>query len=167
MTDFEKYIAQYVAMIPSENWLHEMALAGMVTSEMYRNFTEEQANYAYAEGKWSLKVLLQHLIDAEKIFAYRALRFSRNDHTELAGWDEVQYGENNNVKHVPLTDLIDEFEAVRKTSLLFFKNLDPVILARRGIANGNEISVETIGKLIVGHQLHHLNIISERYLHKK
>lgn len=167
MTHFEQYIQRYLNIIPSQNWLQEMELAGNATSEIYRHLTEEQANFAYAEGKWSLKILLQHLIDAEKIFAYRALRFSRNDDTELAGWDEEQYGTNNNVSFISLNDLIEEFEAVRKTSLLFFKNLSPEILARKGIANANEISVETIGQLITGHHLHHLSVIRERYLKEK
>lgn len=164
MTEFEKYTQRYLDLIPGDNWLEEMEKAGTITLEIYSRLTDEQSNFSYADGKWSLKVLLQHMIDAEKIFNYRALRFSRNDKTELPGWDEVLYGENNNVSMIRLNDLMDEFETVRKMSILFFKNLDEEILHRTGIANGQEISVENIGKLIVGHNIHHLNIIKERYI---
>ena len=163
MTDFQKYIQRYLDLIPSQNWTEEMKISGTKTLEIYDSLTPEQAEYAYAEGKWTLKELLQHLIDAERFFAYRALRFSRKDKTELAGWDEELYA-----KHYPkersLKSLMDEFESVRKSSLIFFENLNAEQLAESGVANGNEISVETLGKLVVGHNIHHLNIIRERYL---
>ena len=164
MTEFQKYIQRYLDLIPSENWLEEMKTCGENTVNLYRSLSEEQANFAYAEGKWTLKVLLQHLTDSEKIFAYRALRFARNDKTALPGWDEEIFGNHNNVSAYSLPELTEEFELIRKLNLLFFKNLSPEILSRAGIANSNEIAVETIGKLIVGHNLHHLNIINERYL---
>lgn len=164
MTEFQKYIQRYTDLIPTENWLEQMEIFGSETEQLYCELTEEQANFAYAEGKWSLKILLQHLIDGEKIFQYRALRFSRNDSSELAGWDEELYGENNNVENYELFELINEFRWSRNLSISFFNKLTPEILQRKGIANGNEISVETIGKLIVGHNIHHFNIIKERYL---
>lgn len=166
MTDYEKYIKRYLDLIPSENLLQELQNSGNAITEIYGNLTDEQSNYSYADGKWSLKVLLQHMIDAEKIFNYRALRFARNDKTELPGWDEASYGENSNVASTSLSDLIEEFKTIRNVSCLFFKNLDEELLSRTGSANGNELSVETIGKLIVGHTLHHLNIIKERYLNE-
>jgi len=163
MTDFQKYIQRYLDYIPSQNWIEEMRISGTQTLEIYDSLTPEQAEYAYAEGKWTLKELLQHLIDAERIFAYRALRFARKDKTELPGWDEELYA-----KHYPkersLKSLMDEFESVRKSSVFFFENLNSEQLAESGVANGNEISVETLGKLVVGHNIHHLNIIRERYL---
>ena len=79
MTEFEKYIQRYLDLVPSENWIEEMKTVSDATLEIYESLSEEQGNYAYAEGKWSLKTLLQHLIDTEKVFAYRALRFSRKD----------------------------------------------------------------------------------------
>lgn len=164
MTDFEKYIQRYVDFIPSDAWNVEMYIAGDRTLGLYRHLSEEQGNFAYAEGKWTLKELLQHLIDAERIFAYRALRFSRKDYTQLPGWDEEEYAKCYFSSERTLKSLIDEFEAVRKSSVIFFENLNCSQLQESGVANGNEISVETIGKLIVGHNIHHLNIIAERYL---
>lgn len=164
MTDFEKYIQRYCDLIPSDNWVEELKNIGKETTDIFENLSEEKLNYAYAEGKWTLKILLQHLIDAEKIFNYRALRFTRNDHSELLGWNEDEYAENNNAENYTSSDLLEEFKAVRTMSYLFFKNLNPELLQRKGVANHNEISVENIGKIIVGHNIHHLNIIKERYL---
>lgn len=164
MTQFQKYIQRYLDLIPTDNWLEEMKICGVQTIELYKELSEEQAGFAYAEGKWSIKILLQHLIDAERIFVYRALRFSRNDDTELAGWDEEDYAINYFLEDTSLKSLIEEFDYLRKSTIHFFKHLNEDNLARAGVANLNEISVETIGKLIVGHNLHHLNIINERYL---
>ena len=164
MTEFQKYIQRYLDLIPSDNWLEEMKNSRNQTLEIYHQFSGQQSNFAYAEGKWSLKILLQHLIDAERIFVYRALRFSRKDQTELAGWDEEDYAENYYLDEISLESLLEEFEYLRKSTVLFFENLNTNILSRKGIANKNEISVETLGKLIVGHNIHHLNIIKQRYL---
>ena len=164
MTEFQKYIQRYLDLIPSDNWLEELKNSGNQTLEIYHQFSEQQSDFAYAEGKWSLKILLQHLIDAERIFVYRALRFSRNDQTELAGWDEEDYAKNYFLEEISLKSLIQEFDFLRKSTIYFFENLSRSVLPKTGIANNNEISVETIGKLIVGHNIHHLNIIKERYL---
>ena len=164
MTEFQKYIQRYLDLIPSENWLEELRNSGAQTLEIYEKLSEEHSYFAYAEGKWTLKELLQHLIDAERIFIYRALRFSRNDQTELAGWDEELYAKEYFLNDVSLQTLLEEFDLLRKSNILFFGNLKEEILSRKGVANGTEISVETIGKLIIGHNIHHLNIIRERYL---
>ena len=164
MTEFEKYIQRYLNLIPSENWLEEMKIVSNQTLEMYQSLTEEQSNFAYAEGKWTLKTLLEHLTDVEKIFHYRALRFARKDTTDLAGFDENQYAENGTANQQELPTLIEEFHLNRLLSLVFFNKLTSEQLTQKGKANGNELSVETIGKLIIGHNIHHLNIIKERYL---
>lgn len=164
MTEFQKYIQRYLDLVPTENWLEELKNSSDHTLEIYQQFSEEQSNFAYAEGKWSLKILLQHLIDAERIFVYRALRFSRNDRTELAGWDEEEYAKQYFPDERSLESLIEEFKYLRNSTSLFFENLNQTVLTRTGIANDNEISVKTIGKLVVGHNIHHLNIIKERYL---
>ena len=165
MTEFQKYIQRYLDLIPSKDWLKELSISGKKTVDIFQNLTEEQGNFAYAKGKWTLKELLQHLIDAERIFVYRALRFSRKDKTELSGWDEDEYAKHYFSNERTLQSLIDEFSLVRKSTILFFQNLNETQLSQIGIANKNEISVSTIGKLIVGHNIHHLNIIEERYMY--
>lgn len=164
MTDFEKYIQRYLDLVPSENWIEEMKTASAETLEIYESLSEEQGNFAYAEGKWSLKTLLQHLIDTEKVFAYRAMRFSRKDQSLVSGFDEETWADNSYVETRTLKSLIKEFKVTRKQSVIFFKTLPAEALQLIGIVNENEIKVETIGKLTVGHNLHHLNIIKERYL---
>ena len=164
MTDFEKYIQRYLDLVPSENWIEAMKTASAETLEIYESLSEEQGNFAYAEGKWSLKTLLQHLIDTEKVFAYRALRFSRKDQSLVSGFDEEAWADNSYAENRTLKSLIKEFKVTRKQSSIFFKTLPAEASQLIGIVNENEIKVETIGKLTVGHNLHHLNIIKERYL---
>ena len=164
MTEFEKYIQRYLDLVPSQQWIEEMKITSDETVQIYESLTEEQANYAYAEGKWSLKTLLQHLIDTEKVFAYRALRFSRNDQSLVSVFDEEAWADNSYADRRSLKSLIKEFKLTRKLSIKFFKNLPEEALQLSGKVNGNDIKVETIGKLTVGHNIHHLNIIKERYL---
>lgn len=166
MTEFQKYIQRYLDLIPNENWVNEMKVSGEKTMGFYQTLTEETSHFAYTEGKWTLKEMLLHLTDAEKIFQYRALRFARKDHTELAGFDEDLFAANCNANSRSLESLMEEFETVRKVSLLFFETLTAEGLSQKGKANGNEISVETLGRLIVGHNYHHLKVIEERYLPK-
>ena len=164
MTLFEKYIQRYLDLLPSENWLLEMQNATNRTLEIYSNLSEEQGLFAYSEGKWTLKTLLEHLTDTEKIFQYRALRFARKDSTNLAGFDENLYAENGIANQLTLAELMEEFQIGRLSSLVFYTKLTPEQLQQSGTANENPISVETLGKLIVGHNLHHIKIIEERYL---
>lgn len=164
MNDFEKYIQRYLDYIPSSDWIHEMKAVSDETVLLYNSLSDGQGSFAYAPQKWSLKTLLEHLTDTEKIFHYRALRFARKDTTELAGFNEELYALNSTSDSRPLADLIEEFRTNRLSSLLFFQKLTPDQLLQKGKANGNEISVATIGKLIVGHNIHHLRIIRERYL---
>lgn len=164
MTDFEKYIQRYLDLVPSENWIEELKISWKQTLEIYESLSEEQGNFAYAEGKWTLKTLLQHLIDTEKVFAYREMRFSRKDQSLVSGFDEEAWADNSYAETRTLKSLIKEFKVTRKQSSIFFKTLPIEALQLIGIVNGNEIKVETIGKLTVGHNIHHLNIIKERYL---
>lgn len=164
MTEFQKYIQRYCDLIPSEGWQSALKSAKEETVSLFSGITEEKSRYSYAAGKWNVKELLQHLIDAEKIFAYRALRFARNDKTELPGWDEEKYAESYFCDQRSVESLVAEFEAVRQSSIFFFQSLNEGQLKQTGVANGHEISVETIGKLIAGHHIHHLNVLKERYL---
>lgn len=124
----------------------------------------EKQDIAYAENKWSVKDLLQHLIDAERVFVYRATRFSRKDKTDLPGFDENDYAKYANASNKNFDDLKTEMIALRNSTDLFLKNLSDEQLAETGTANGNEISVNAIAFIIFGHFLHHKNILIERYL---
>lgn len=164
MTEFQKYVQRYVDQIPSENWLEELVNSGAETISFFSGLDNEKALFAYAEGKWTLKELLLHLIDCEKVFQYRALCFARKDQNNLPGFDEDLYVENSFANERTLVSLLEEFRTVRQSTIIFFENLQNIALQNKGVANGNEISVETLGKIIVGHNYHHLKVIEERYL---
>lgn len=164
MTDFQKYIQRYLDLIPSENWKEELILVGQKTSDFYNQISEEQSFFAYAEGKWTLKELLLHLTDTERVFQYRILAIARGEQKDLPGFDEELYAQNSFANIRTKDDLLEEFMLVRKSSQLLVESLTTSALQNIGVANGNQVSAETISKLIVGHNYHHLNIINERYL---
>ncbi|KFF75437.1 hypothetical protein HX13_04510 [Chryseobacterium sp. P1-3] len=166
MTDFQKYIQRYLDQIPSGDWLAELKISEEKTVGIYSNLTEEQSRFAYAEGKWTLKGLLLHLSDTERVFQYRILAFARGDKNNLPGFDENEYANHSFADERTLESLLEEYKLVRKSSRILLETLHPSALQNTGIANGHEISVETIAKLIIGHNYHHLNIIEERYLSK-
>jgi hypothetical protein len=164
MSDFQKYVQRYLDQIPSSDWIGELKKSGEKTVEIYAALTEGQSLFAYAQGKWTLKELLLHLSDTERVFQYRILAFARGEKSELPGFDEEEYAAASFANNRSLESLLEEYKLVRKSSQIFLETLEPSVLNNTGIANGNELAVETIGKLIVGHNYHHLNIIEERYL---
>ena len=164
MNEFQKYIQRYLDLIPSENWLEELRISGLRTIEIYKNLSEKEAEFAYAEGKWTLKELLLHLIDTERVFHYRILAIARGEQNELPGFDEENYAKNSFANTRTLASLLEEYQLVRNSSQILLENLNPEVLQNIGTANGNQISVKTIAQLIIGHNIHHLNIMEERYL---
>lgn len=164
MTEFQKYIQRYLDLNPTENFIEELSKSENATLAIFSKLNNESALYKYAENKWSLKEMLQHLIDCERIFQFRALSISRGEQQNLPGFNEEIYANNSFSDRRNLADLITEFSLVRQSSISLFKSFTSKMLENNGFANGNEIAVETIGKLIVGHNLHHLKIINERYL---
>lgn len=128
------------------------------------NLPEEKLLYQYAEGKWTIKELIQHIIDAERVLSYRALRFSKNDATNLQGFDEDWYVANSNGNDRTIEELIEEFTFLRKASISLFKSFTTEMLKMSGTANESEMTVRALGFIIAGHQLHHLKIIQEKYL---
>lgn len=164
MTDYEKYIQRYLDLIPSGNWLETLETTSEKTIQIYQTLSEEQALFAYSKGKWSLKVLLEHLTDTEKIFNYRALCIARKEAANLPGFDEEAYASNGIANTLSVKDLLEDYRLTRLNTIGFFSKITQEQLAQQGFANGNQINVESIGKLIVGHNIHHLQIINERYL---
>jgi len=164
MTDFQKYIQRYLDLIPSENWLEELKRSKEKTAEIYSSLTEEQSLFAYAEGKWTLKEVLLHLTDTERVFQYRILAIARGEQKDLPGFDEELYADQSFANERSLSSLLEEYQLVRKSSQILLETVNSSALKNVGTANGNQISAEAIGKLIVGHNIHHLNVIEERYL---
>jgi uncharacterized damage-inducible protein DinB len=137
------------------------------STEIFRFLNEIPANkrnYRYAEGKWTIKDIVQHLIDAERIFCYRSLCFARKDANSLPGFDEVAYADNAKAESRDWDDLINEFRAVRQASEFLYDSFSEEQLKATGTANGNPIYVNALGFIIVGHVNHHVGVIRERYL---
>lgn len=134
------------------------------TLDLFNSIPSEKQEYRYDEGKWTIKELLQHLIDSERIFAYRALRIAREDKTNIPGYEHNDYVPVSRANNRNYNDLIEEFEALRKSSISLFKSFDEAMLLNVGTANNDNISVRAIGFIMVGHYNHHINIIRERYL---
>jgi len=128
-----------------------------------RSISEQKSLHRYAPGKWSIKEVLGHLIDGERIFTYRALRFARNDPKPLSGFDQDPYVEAAGFDAQPWSDLVSEFEHVRRSTILFFRGLTPEAAMRSGLANDASITVRALGYVIAGHELHHVGILRERY----
>ncbi|WP_294276160.1 DinB family protein [uncultured Chryseobacterium sp.] len=164
MTEFQKYIQRYLDLVPSDDWVKELQTSGEKTVAFYSKLSEEQSHFAYAEGKWTLKELLLHLSDTERIFQYRILAIGRGDKNELPGFDEELYASQSFANERHLDSLLEEYQLIRKSSQILLETMNPSALGNIGTANGNQISAETTGRLIIGHNLHHLNIIEERYL---
>lgn len=117
----------------------------------------------YAPGKWTVQDILQHVIDTERVMAYRALRFSRNDDTVLAGYEENLFADNTLAAKRTVADLLEELEVVRKSTILLFKNMDDAMVMRSGVANKSQISALALGFVVIGHAVHHMHVIRDRY----
>jgi len=129
-----------------------------------KHLPEEKLNFSYQEGKWTIKELVQHIIDAERVLSYRALRFSRNDSTDLQGFNEDWYVENSNGNDRNIEDLLNEFSFVRNSTISLFKSFSDEMFTLSGSINGSDMSVRALGFIIAGHQIHHLKVIKEKYL---
>lgn len=132
--------------------------------ELLTSIPETKGEFRYEEGKWSIKEVLCHMMDAERIFCYRALRFSRNDKTELHGFDENTYAPEANAHSRSIAQLAREMHNLRITTLDLFRNLSSEMLERSGKANNTQISVLALGYVVAGHETHHRIVLQDRYL---
>jgi uncharacterized damage-inducible protein DinB len=154
----------YVENVKDMEVLEAMKHSAEATLKLIRSIPEEKGEYRYAEGKWSIKELLAHMIDVERIMAYRALRFARNDKTDLPGFEENDYAPEANAHGRTIKQLADEMERLRLTTIDLYKSFTPPMLGREGTANKNKLSVRMLGYIIPGHETHHRKILIERYL---
>ncbi len=162
--EYSSFYKNYVTILGEINLLEVLnnSLENLINT--LKNLPEEKLQYRYEEGKWTIKELIQHIIDAERVLSYRALRFARNDATNLQGFDEDWYVKNSNGNDRDFDELLNEFSLVRKATILLFKSFSNEMLTNTGSANGSVVSVRALGFIIAGHQIHHLNIIKEKYL---
>lgn len=158
------YYAKYVDRVPDGDLLQTLRGQLAETLALVRGLDEAQGGHRYAPGKWSIRDVLNHLIDAERIFAYRALRIARGDQTPLESFDENAYADEAGADARTLADLAEEMEHVRRASLSLFASLGDEGLARLGTASGGPVSVRALAWIIAGHERHHLALLRERYL---
>lgn len=154
----------YIKMVPQDDIKAAFSSKDNNLIAFLDSIPESKHDYRYAEGKWTIKEVLLHIIDAERVFAYRALRFARKDQTPLPAFDENLFAENSKASARQWSDLVDEFKHLRRSSEIFFNSLDEDQLEAGGISSGHPIYVRALGYIIIGHALHHQKILVERYL---
>lgn len=125
---------------------------------------EDKLTYSYAKGKWTVAEVLLHVLDTERVFQYRALRFARKDGTPLSGFDQDLYVPNSGANHRSLDSIIKEYKAIRESTIALYESFEEGILKRKGVASNSEVSIGALGFIICGHQCHHRNILRDRYL---
>ncbi|MFN8334935.1 MAG: DinB family protein [Cyclobacteriaceae bacterium] len=159
-----KYYHHYVMLVQNKSLTEALEESGKQLASLLSSVPENMGEYRYEAGKWSVKELICHMMDAERIFAYRALRFARNDSTDLPGFEENDYAPEANAHARTVEQLIKEAQRLRQTTLDLFASFTPEMLQRKGTANKNLVSVINIGFIIAGHETHHYNVLKERYL---
>lgn len=163
-SEFPPYFSRYIARVEADSVAVAVARYAASLHDFYTQLPEVKADYRYAAGKWTMKELLQHVIDAERIFSYRVLRIARKDKTPLASFDEDSYTLSSNARARTLTSLKEEFRAVRKATDLLLLSLSEEQLAAQGIASDLPVTANAIGFILFGHLLHHQAVLEERYL---
>lgn len=162
--EYNPYYKSYIDKVGDLNLIEGLKSSLKKTEHFFDSIPDDKLEYTYADGKWTIKEIIQHLIDTEIVFSYRALRFARNDKTELPGFDENAYAQTSFANNKKLNELIEHYAAVRKSTIALFSNFDTETLSRIGNASGSNMSVRALGFVIIGHETHHCNIIRERYL---
>ncbi len=163
LDSFPNYFHKYVELVTDDNLFDAMQNQLPIMESFLKNIDEDKSNYAYAEEKWTIKELLQHVIDTERIFNYRALCFARKETVSLPGFDEDYYATNSLANERQWIDLVHEFIVVRNSTIILFKSFAASALKLKGISNNNPFTVESLAWITVGHCTHHKIILEERY----
>jgi uncharacterized damage-inducible protein DinB len=162
--EYNPYYEKYVSLVAPGDVLPALTSQWEETRAIFSSIPEDRGAYRYAPGKWSIKEMLGHVIDTERIMSYRALRIARGDTTPLPGFEQDDYVRNANSDRVSLASLIAEFDSVRRATTLMFENMDPEASTRQGTASTYPVSVRALAWIIAGHELHHRGILKQKYL---
>jgi uncharacterized damage-inducible protein DinB len=154
----------YVDNVKHLDLFEALRQSSETTLKVIRAIPEEKGTFRYADDKWTIKELIAHMIDTERIMMYRALRFARNDKTDLPGFEEKDYAPESNAHGRTIAQLAEEAENLRRSTVDMFKSFTPAMLQREGTANKNKLSVIVLGYVIPGHETHHRKVLEERYL---
>jgi hypothetical protein len=163
-SEYLPYYERYITLVPDGDVLSTLATEMTETQSLLLALPASVATYRYAPEKWSVNEVVGHVIDSERIFTVRALRFARNDATPIPGFEQDDYVRNATFDAHPLAELASELEAVRQSTIFLFRHMDEEAWTRRGIANNAEVSVRALAYIIAGHELHHREILRARYL---
>jgi uncharacterized damage-inducible protein DinB len=158
------YLRYYVDLVHGEDPIKVLEQQQALSQKLFKLMNEEQGNYRYAEGKWTVKEVIGHLCDTERIFAYRALAIARGEKKDLPGYEQDDYVVEGRFNHRTLTDVCNEFRLVRDANIALFKSFDEQALLSKGFANGKEISTRALIFVTAGHEIHHLSVIKNKYL---
>jgi hypothetical protein len=162
--EYAPYYGRYITKVADGDVVRMLQDQIAATIPFLRAIPAEKAGHRYAPGKWSIRECIGHLVDTERIFAYRAVRIARNDATPLPGFDENAFVANARFDERSMSSLIDEFETVRRASIAFFDSLVAEEWLRKGTASDNPVSVRALAWIMAGHELHHLEVMKTRYL---
>lgn len=163
-SEYNPYYGAYLNLVKDTSLIEALNIGLKNIQSFFENLPHEKLEYRYAVGKWTPKDILQHITDTERVFAYRALYFARSNNSNLVGFDENSFAENALAITKTVDELLEEYIAVRTATICLFKNFNGNQLMSIGTANGSEMSVRAAGFIICGHEIHHCNIIKERYL---
>lgn len=163
-TEYHSFYESYIKRVDADDILAYLEKQNEDIVSFLKNFPRDKHDFAYAEGKWTVKELLRHIIDMERIFGYRALTVARKDSIELPGFDENDYVLSSDDSHLSFEALVLEYDLLRRSNLIQFKNFSQRMFLEKGSANGGVVSVRAIIFIIAGHLEHHKTIIKERYL---
>lgn len=163
-TEYGEFYDRYISLVPGDDIISELSAQPTELQDIFISMPEEKGSYAYADGKWTVKEVLSHMIDGERIFSYRALRISRGDETPIEGFDQDDYIEHSHANERSLADLLEEFNLLRRANLLVVNYLSDDDWKRMGTASDHPVSVRALAYIMAGHVTHHLNILRERYL---
>jgi hypothetical protein len=162
--EYLDYYGKYIALVPEHEALPALERQAEAMFTFLRGLSETQGGLRYRPEKWSVKQVIGHVTDSERVFGYRALRFARADLTPLPGFEENDWVANATFDHQPLSELVDHLEQVRGSTLALMRGLDGDAWMRRGDANGAAVTVRALAFIIAGHGYHHMGVIQDRYL---
>ena len=163
-TDYGSWYAGYVSLVPEDDILSAIEQQSSETQKVLASLDDARGAHRYAEGKWSVKEVIGHVTDAERVFGYRAMCISRGEQRSLPGFDENEYMKHANFDDWRIGDLAESYALTRRSNIVMFRNMPPDAWTRRGIASDNPVTVNALAYIIVGHERHHLKVLRERYL---
>lgn len=162
--DYSEYYQQYIDLVEGDDIIKILLENNQYIQDILNSFPQSNGNYRYAEGKWTVKEVVGHMMDVDRIYCYRALSIARGEKKPLPGFDQDQYVLNGKFNNRELYDLAYDYKLVRESAILLFRSFDSSVLQNKGNANDSDITVLALMFIIAGHEKHHLNILKERYM---